>query len=234
VAKAARVDSPNELRTALDRMGLGEPRPVVLLIGGAGGLSEGDQSTLRPLFEDSLAAVIDSLGAVAVDGGTDVGVMRLLGRARAKTAASFPLVGVVARGTVELPGDRSSSAEAVRLEANHTHFVLVPGDRWGDESPWLDRVASALAQGRPSVAVVVNGGDTAWADAEHSVAGGRPIIAATGTGRAADALSASARGEQSDPRAAAIAATGLLQAVDTAENPRNLSAAVERALTRGD
>src|SRR5439155_8336988 len=114
-------------------------QPVLLLIGGAGGLSERDQARLRPLFEASVAPVIDSLGAIAVDGGTDAGVMRLLGRARATTGGSFPLVGVVARGTVQLPGE-DPVPRACPLEPNHTHFVLVPGRLWGDESPWLDLV----------------------------------------------------------------------------------------------
>ena len=32
-----------------------------------------------------------------------------------------------------------------QFEPNHTHFVIVPGSDWGDESPWITWVASELA-----------------------------------------------------------------------------------------
>lgn len=135
-----------------------------------------------------------------VDGGTDAGVMRLMGEARVGADSGFPLVGVAAAGTVALPAEPLPRPDAARLEPRHSHFVLVPGSEWGDESPWLARVAGALAGGSPSLTVLVNGGETALEDASLSVASGRPVISVSGSGRAADALAGALRGGTPDGR----------------------------------
>ena len=100
----------------------------------------------------------ERLGVVVIDGGTDAGVMHLIGRARTRAEATFPLVGVPAVGTVRFPGKRSGVRRRWPLDAHHTHFVLVPGAAWGDEAPWIARVGTELAGGSPSVTVLVNGG----------------------------------------------------------------------------
>ena len=99
--------------------------------------------------------------------------MALIGQARAKLGASFPLIGVTAGGTVKPDGSTVGRAAVASLEPNHTHVVLVPGARWGDESSWLADVASWVAGDAPSVTVVVNGGEVTVGDAERSVAAGR-------------------------------------------------------------
>ncbi len=86
--------------------------------------------------------------------------MRLIGQAKT-AAAGFPLVGVVAEGTVVVPGVESASPEAEELEPNHTVFLLVPGTEWGDEAPWIADVAGIVAGVRSSVTVLVNGGQVA-------------------------------------------------------------------------
>ncbi len=76
-------------------------------------------------------------------GGTDAGIMRFMGQARTEIGGTFPWIGVAAIDTVilpDLPPPPSSDAEP--WESHHTHFVLVPGSNWGDESPWLARTAS--------------------------------------------------------------------------------------------
>jgi hypothetical protein len=55
-----------------------------------------------------------------IDGGTDAGVMQLIGRARAASGGRFPLIGVAAEGTVMVPGAGTSSPDATELEPNHT------------------------------------------------------------------------------------------------------------------
>ena len=64
-ARAVRVDQPGELVAALGGLGLQPPRPVVVVVGGAGGLGPGDLDRLRPLFESGLIPVITRLGVVA-------------------------------------------------------------------------------------------------------------------------------------------------------------------------
>ncbi|MBA3473497.1 MAG: helix-turn-helix domain-containing protein [Rubrobacter sp.] len=226
-SSAIRVHDPAELPVALRELGLDRSHPVLVVVGGAGEVSEADMVRLRSLFVEVLAPLVEALGASVVDGGTDAGVMRLMGRSRSETRATFPLIGVVATGTVTLPGAPPPRPDAAPLEPNHTHFVLVPGSEWGDDSPWLPRVASVLAKGAPSATVVVNGGEHTWTDVSQSVKAGRPVIAVAGSGRAADALASALRSEAADERAKDLAASGLVQAVDMTADPDALTRIIE-------
>ena len=225
-----RVERPDDLARGLEELGLEPPRPTVVVAGGACKLSVGDAGLIEPALTD-LAGAADRLDAAIVDGGTDAGVMRILGRARAN-GHSFPLVGVVVDSLAVEPGTEPDGEQAV-LEPNHSHAVLVPGAEWGDEVPWLVRVADALAAGAPSITVLANGGDIAFEDAAASVNGGRIVLALDGSGRTADELAAAARGEPADERARVLAASGLVHVLDLREDGDGLAVEVERLLARG-
>ena len=230
-AYAIRVHRSAELSVALRELDLHQPRPTLVLVGGAGGMSDADLVRLRPLLVETLAPLAETLGVFVVDGGTDAGVMRLMGQARAETDTMFPLIGVAAVGTVALPDGVPPHPEAAPLEPHHTHFVFVPGSDWGDESPWLAYVASMLANGAPSVTVLVNGGEIALEEAAQSVQAGRPVVAVSGSGRAADMLADALRGEVVDVRARKLAASGLLNAVDLTEGPDALGKVLAEILS---
>ncbi len=230
-AYAVRVQRSAELSVALRKLGLHRSHPVLVLVGGAGGLSDVDMTRLRPLFAEVLAPLTEALGVFVVDGGTDAGVMRLMGQARTETLATFPLIGVAATGTVVLPDAPLLRSDAAPLEPNHTHFVLVPGSDWGDDSPWLARLASVLAKEAPSVTVLVNGGETSWKDVSQSVEAGRPVLAISGSGRAADMLAGALRGEVADGRAKNLAVSGLVQAVDISADSDGLVRIIEQMLS---
>lgn len=228
---AVRVHRLTELPVALHKLGLNDSRPTLVVVGGAGEVSDTDMTRLRPLFVEALTPAAEALGAFVVDGGTDAGVMRLTGQAHTGARAAFPLIGVAATGTVTLPGTPPPRPDAASLEPNHTHFVLVPGSEWGDDSPWLPRVTSVLAKGMPSVTVVVNGGENTWKDISQSVEAGRQVIAVAGSGRAADALADALRGEPADGRAKELVASGLVQAVDIDAGSDALGGMIEDALS---
>ena len=168
-ARAVEVSEVGELPSALVSLGLDPPRRTVVVVGGAGGLDDAGMERLRPVVGSGIVPVLERLGAVGVDGGTLSGVMRMLGEARSAQGAFFPLVGVVAAGTVALPGRPAPSFADAVLEPHHTHFVIVPGDHWGAESPWIARTATVLAGTAPSITVLINGGEIAYSDAERSV-----------------------------------------------------------------
>lgn len=212
--RTARVTRPRglaDLPAAIGELGLDVGRPVLVVVGGAAGLDDHAKQRLGGLFSDVLVPVANEWNAAVIDGGTDSGVMQLLGQAAAK-APSFPLVGVVAEKLVALPGDDAEPGEGSTLECHHTHFVLVPGSAWGDESPWLARAATEIAAGAPSVTVLVNGGQITLRDAANSVAAGRPVLAVKGTGRAADRIAAALDGDRTDPEAAELASSPLVTA----------------------
>lgn len=230
-APAVPVRSGSEIVPALAALGVRAPRPVVVVVGGAGGLSPGEGRALARLFEDGVAAAVEEVGAVAVDGGTAAGVMAALGEARARRGSDFPLIGVAAEGTVRA-SRHHPGPHAADLEPHHSGFLLVPGSDWGDEAAWIAQAATALADGAPSVTVVVNGGDVALDDARHSLAAGRPVLTVRGTGRAADELAAAARGEPADPRAEELARSGLVTTrdVDDPEAVRRVLVAMLRSV----
>jgi hypothetical protein len=231
MAEVIQVHRSTDLSAALGKIGLSGSRPILVLVGGASGISSEDMTRLKLLFVNVLAPLAQSLGAAVVDGGTNTGIMQLMGQARAETATTFPLIGVAPSGKVAIPYPNQPPTQGTALEPNHTHFVLIPGSLWGDECPWMADLASRLAHGEPSVTVLINGGKVTWRDAEESVKAGRPVLVIAGTGRTADELAGVIRGGVSkdwleeillgevrseDPgeRARNLVASGLLTAVD--------------------
>jgi hypothetical protein len=230
-ANAIPVNSFAQLSKALAQIGLNRAHPTLVLVGGAGGISEADLHRLQQLFAEAIAPIVEKLGVIVVDGGTDAGIMRFIGQARTAMEGTFPLVGVVAVGTVILPDRPPNNPDAAPLEPNHTHFVLVPGTNWGDESPWLAQTASVLSEGYPSVTLVVNGGEITLLDVSYSVNAKRPAIALEGTGRTADKLAAALRGEATDRRAQELVSSGYIQAIDLLNNPAQLTEAIAQKLS---
>ncbi len=89
---------------------------------------------------------------------------------------------------VKFSNHDNHSLDAAFLEPHHTHYFLVPGSNWGDESPWLAQIASSLADNHPSVTILINGGEIALVDAIENVKLNRPLIVIGGSGRLADEI----------------------------------------------
>jgi hypothetical protein len=206
------VDQRAGIAEALNAVSIGPGQPVIVLVGGAGGMDDDDVQSLEEVLRRAVLPVIEECRAAVIDGGTDSGVMRAVGHARSRARAVFPLVGVASRGTVALPG-ASSAADAAAVDQHHTHLLLVPGTTWGDEGPWLADVADVLAGDRPSATLLANGGDIAFDDAGRSLERGRPVIVLAGTGRSADAIADAAAGRSDDPRALRVAHSCLTRVV---------------------
>ncbi|MEA5603572.1 hypothetical protein [Nostoc sp. UHCC 0252] len=213
-ALAIRADRQAELPDVLKQIGLDGSRSVLVVVGGASNISEADFLRIKRLFREVLAPIAESLGAYVVDGGTDAGVMKLMGEARTQIGAKFALIGVTPENKVALPNQQEPAADLTPLEPNHTHFVLVPGNNWGDESPWISRVATVLAGNSPSLTVLLNGGEITFEDAFSSVNTGRLVVVIAGSGRTADILANALRGEATDERAKNLAKSGILQYVN--------------------
>jgi SLOG in TRPM, prokaryote len=229
--RTQRVEHWSDLPAAVATFGFTHPLPTLVVVGAAAQLDDDEISRLEPLFEQ-LAALAERTGAAVVDGGTDVGVMRLIGRAR-RRGRNFALVGVVVEA-LAAPSESRPSAGRWPLEPNHTHVLLTPGQKWGDEAPWLARFATVLAGGAPSATVLVNGGEGTYADAEASIAERRPLIVAAGSGGTADALAAAGRDASPDERAGAVASSNLVNAVDLRQDGgQPLVTEIARILTEG-
>lgn len=228
-ATAIQVQTRAALPNALHGLGLESEIPVLVIIGGASNLSPADYKRLEKLFNELLAPLAEKLGMVVVDGGTDAGVMQLMGLARTKQRASFPLVGVAPIEKVHLPG-KSSPIAAHHLEPHHSHFLLVPGNKWGDESPWMAEVASLLSGTAPSVTILMNGGNISLKDVEESVAEERMVVVIAGTGRLADQIASAMRNPQSNDQARLLPVLerGCFKLFELSKSTRQMKPFLER------
>jgi hypothetical protein len=199
----------------IQELGMSRPRPVLIVVGSADSLPPELKPAIARLFTDAIFPVCRARGAAIVDGGTDSGVMRVAGRARRGAYDDVPLIGVVAEGTTTWGG--SDLPSAAPLEPNHSHALLVPGQAWGDESPWIPRVAAALAGREPMAAIVVGGGDVTDEDVQNIAHSDTSVIAVRNTGGTADRLWA----RTPDAR---------IVLVDALERPEALSAALTQLI----
>ena len=189
------INSPNQIHQALQELALERRQPVIVIIGGAGGVREEDKAPIR-LALTTIATVAAASRAAIIDGGTESGVMATIGQIKAENGYDFPLIGVTAEGTTRWPERKigplkklSMNKRVYRLDSNHSHFVVVPGRKWGDESIWISNIATHLAGDQPSIAVLINGGEISRdLDVPNNLQAGRTVLVIDGTGRAADQL----------------------------------------------
>jgi TRPM family ion channel len=180
-AKAANISENAEIDRALDELGIPHPQPVIVLVGGAGKIKWLDKFPMRKAVT-VVAQLAQAMHAVVIDGGTQAGIMTEMGKQRKQNNYTFPLIGVVFDSL--LMKEKAASI----LDPNHTHFILIPGDDWGDESSWISKIATHVAGERKSITVLVNGGDISRQDVEYSLMEKRPVFVIRGTGRLADEI----------------------------------------------
>ena len=180
-------------------------------MGGAGGIKWLEKFPMRKAV-GIVARLAEETQSVVVDGGTQAGIMTEIGKQRKRNKFSFQLIGVVFDSLLMKEEPQSI------LDANHTHFFLIPGDDWGDESGWISKIATAvtsnanatLATGianiQKSITILINGGNISRTDVEYSLLENRPTFVMRGTGRMADE----------------ITLTGNVIAVDISQKPEEI------------
>jgi len=198
-SRAVVITAPRDARAKaiLDGLEIASPRAVILLFGGAAGLDQSRKAHLATLIADGVAPAAAELGALIIDGGTQSGVMAIMGEAAAQSHATIQLLGIAPKGKItnlEI-ADASAVLDGAPLEPNHSHFVLVDSNEWGDETTMMLELARVF--NAPTVAILVNGGAIAADEALQSVRNGWPLLVIEGSGRFADQLSAAVRGSES-------------------------------------
>jgi hypothetical protein len=196
---AANIKDNHEIQEALDKLEIPHTKTVIVLVGGAGGIGFMEKFPMRKAI-GIVARLAEETGSVVVDGGTQAGIMEEIGRQRKRNKFSFPLIGVVFDNLL------MKEEPASILDPNHTHFFLIPGDDWGDESAWLSKIATVIAGNQKSVTILVNGGKISRSDVEYSLMEKRPTVVMRGTGRLADE----------------ITLTGMVVAVDISRKPEEI------------
>jgi hypothetical protein len=205
-------DSMAELKEAWRLLGFTGERSAIVIVGGAGGMSEEDIAKVQIFFQKHLIPFAQKKNAVIIDGGTDSGVMGAIGRARYLTGADVPLIGVIAR---DVEGIMSM------LEPRHTHFIFCPGSNWGDESEWIAAATSALAGSIPTIGIVINGGQITWNDVGLNIHYGRPVLIAEGSGRTADIIALTSTGHAFDSKAIVLIRTGKVHIANFFKEPEH-------------
>ncbi|WPB73802.1 DUF4231 domain-containing protein [Archangium violaceum] len=236
-ARWVRAQPDTQPREVVRALGLSRPRTLLLLLGGAEGLELESEvgARLRQLFSRGIARAAAETGALILDGGTQSGSMSLMGEGVIDWGAHSPLVGVAPAGLVTYPGGPASEGDGPRspLDSHHSHFVLVDGDTWGEETPTLYRLAEHLAQSIPVVAVLVNGGERSKQEVLQAVRRGWPTVVLQGSGRLADELARLVHPHSTapaDPALAEIITDGQLDVFPLHGSPRELNRLLRREL----
>jgi len=198
-AKAAYISDNADIDKAIEELHFPHPKTVIVLVGGAAGIGWLDKFPMRKAI-GIVARLAEETQSILIDGGTQAGIMTEIGRQRKRNRFSFPLIGVVFDSLLMQQDPQSI------LDPNHTHFFLIPGQDWGDESAWISKIATNIAGDKKSITILVNGGNISRTDVEYSLLENRPTFVIRGTGRLADE----------------ITLTGRVVAVDISQKPDDI------------
>jgi hypothetical protein len=136
--------------------------PTLILSGNASSLGQEQTRAITTFFEHLAAGLGYLAGRYAIlDGGTDKGVIHLLGDALERTG-TLPerYIGVFPRFYYDKHPDR--------VEPHHTHIFLTDGE-FGEEVPVMGQIRQAICRPAHTCLLLVDGGRIALLDmAEHA------------------------------------------------------------------
>lgn len=222
---APQSSTPGQIVEGLE---LPEPRALVVLNGGTAELRKPLRSRLSHLLQGGLARTAAREGITLITGGTDAGVFALLGQGLAKYGRSAPCIGVSVAELVGWPGHPQAE---IQLEPHHSHFVLVCGKTWGDETRLMYDLVGALATTSPSLAIFVGGGEVTRHEMEKNVEQGREMILLEGSGRTTDAVLRALRNRSvDDPSLTEIAKEGRITPFDVGHEASALAGLLHSSL----
>ncbi len=172
----------------LEELGIRRGSPVIVFMGGAAKMNAEDAIKLERVIRDGVARAAVELEANVVDGGTDSGTMGMLNAALGECEHEGNYIGVAPGQLTHLP-NQPTNGHLETLGGAHTHFVLVEGDNWGDELKPMYALINALAEGVPSLGILVNGGNGTQNEVKENVSDDRKMVVLEGSGRLADKIS---------------------------------------------
>lgn len=219
--RLVRVVAETAAERIVDALDLPRPRAVLVVNGGTAELDSLLEAQLGRLLQDGVARLASEEQLTLVTGATDADIFALLGQGLARWGRTAPCIGVTVADLATWPGKLAGEAP---LESHHSHFVLVEGQHWGDETATMYALVAWLARDRPSAAIFASGGEIVIHEMQANVRQGRTMILLAGSGRATDAVLAARAGQPaSDPRLAEIARRGTIIAFDIRQDAAALS-----------
>jgi len=227
-ARTLRVPTFADATTVADKLGIKRPQSALFLSGGASAMDDESIFKTRSIIEGGIARFAAENNVVVIDGGTDAGIMQMMGVARAKWGNRFPLIGCAPEGKVIYPGLSVSPEDITTrtaLEPHHSHFVLVDEDYWGAESDMIVGLTRSISGGtRPNYGVLINGGSIAKYDIYIASARGSsaiPVLVVDGSGRTANEIARASRtGKFQSAMVQAIVQGGKIEEVSLQGGPK--------------
>ncbi len=207
-------------------LGFESPRPTIYVTGGAGLMSPEDIRLTQGIVERGLARFAQEHDVIIIDGGTEAGVPVMLGIARQRLRARFPLIGIAPLERVKYAGHDNEDGEP--LNSGHSHFILTAGDEFGDESEMITEMTDTLSGSgqQPALGVLINGGRIAREEVYARTTSDKysfPLIVIEGSGRFADVLArAFYAGQADEPDVQQIITKGKLEFVSINAGPQQL------------
>jgi tetratricopeptide (TPR) repeat protein len=229
--RASNDDDPNAISELLD---LRDPRPAILILGGSVDMDAEDSQNLRHTLEQGLAHYAQANDLAIIDGGTDAGVMQLVGNIRADKSFTFPLVGVAPINLVRYPG--YDNPDGYDLNSGHSHFIFTDEGDWGDETDMMVQFTQCLSseRGLHAVAIIINGGKIVRQETYRLTLTERlkmPVVVLQGSGRFADTLAEAIQsGQTDDSELQEIITHGDVHLANAADGPDALRQTLERFL----
>jgi hypothetical protein len=110
----------------LHTLSLGQPKALILVVGGAGDLDAAVQPRLVQLCSRGIARAAANIGALIMDGGTQAGVMAFVGQGVADRGRKTALVGVAPAGKVTYPDGPADGSPADGAALEDVSKVLIP------------------------------------------------------------------------------------------------------------
>lgn len=215
-------------RQIVDALALPTPHGLVILNGGTARLEPERERRLAQTLQEGLARVVAEERLTVITGGTDAGIFSLFGAGLGRWGRAAPCIGVSVAALVTWSGKPTGEAP---LEPHHSHFVLVEGEHWGDETATMYALAAELGRRCSSVAIFAGGGEITIHEMQMSVVLGWPLVLLAGSGRATDQVLAARSGlSVDDPRLVEIARQGAIFPFDLNEPPAVLHALLRRLI----
>ena len=225
-------------------------KKVILILGGADELEVTDANKLAQLFGLGIARAAVEACAIIIDSGSNKGIVCMMGEGVAARGYKTSVIGIGPIGVVK---DLQSEIGSPSLEPNHSHFILVQGDKRGMETSTMFKIAHELSNPViqevvnnkkhgsaktksnkvPAIAVLAGGGAIAKNEVLRAVRQNLPIIIVKGSGGFADEIvSASERRDplKEEPVIAEIIADGELHFHDLAQPVKGIERLIIREL----
>jgi hypothetical protein len=165
--KASINDSAESIISTL-QFGSLKPKSIFLVFGGASDNLDTSDTSITKIHQilDNILQYASNTNAIIIDGGTKSGIMEIVGRRVSHIEQSQKpiILGVAPEGLISFHEDTKYESDGrnvddkVFLDPNHSYFVLVEGNKWGDETQKLFEIAIKLAHDDATVVAFLLGG----------------------------------------------------------------------------